>query len=257
MKNAGPVTGARYFLRGVGLLRHPRLRSVVILPLLINALLFAVVIGAATSEFNGWVDRLIPAWLEWLRWLLWPLFAVTVLVVVFYTFTVLANLVGAPFNILLAARVEALLGGAAPALGTGWRSLAREAARGIGSELRKLRYFTVRAIPLLLLFLVPGVNLVAPFLWLAFSAWMLTLQYADYPMGNHGILFPEQRRRMAAQPLLALGFGGLTLLATLTPVANFLAMPAAVAGATAMWVENLALPGVHTTRRAERGTPQP
>ena len=36
--------------------------------------------------------------------------------------------------------------------------------------------------------------------------------------------------------LLALGFGAATLLMTLIPFVNFLVMPAAVAGATAMWV---------------------
>ncbi|MEZ5582290.1 MAG: hypothetical protein R3F37_05475 [Candidatus Competibacteraceae bacterium] len=43
--------------------------------------------------------------------------------------------------------------------------------------------------PLLVLFVIPGVNVIAPLLWLVFGAWMLALQYADYPMGNHGLRF--------------------------------------------------------------------
>jgi CysZ protein len=57
------------------------------------------------------------------------------------------------------------------------------------SELRKMSYFLLRAIPLLILFIIPGVNLVAPFLWIAFSAWFLALEYGDYPMANHGLAF--------------------------------------------------------------------
>ncbi|MCP5459961.1 MAG: EI24 domain-containing protein, partial [Gammaproteobacteria bacterium] len=75
------------------------------------------------------------------------------------------------------------------------------------------------------------------FLWLAFSIWMLALQYADYPMSNHGLRFREQRRLLSQRRMLALGFGSAVLLMTLVPILNFLVMPAAVIGATLMWVE--------------------
>jgi CysZ protein len=98
-------------------------------------------------------------------------------------------------------------------------------------------YFLIRAVPLLLLFLIPGVNIFAPVLWMAFSAWMLALEYADYPMGNHGLLFSEQRLKLREKRLTILGFGGAVLLLTLIPAVNFVAVPTAVAGATVMWVE--------------------
>ena len=44
---------------------------------------------------------------------------------------------------------------------------------------------------------------------------------------------------MAEQRPLALGFGLAALCMTLIPVVNFIAMPAAVAGATALWIERL------------------
>jgi CysZ protein len=92
------------------------------------------------------------------------------------------------------------------------------------------------------LFLIPVLYPVAPFLWLAFGAWMLALEYADYPMGNHGLRFPEQRRRLREQRLTSLGFGATALLLTMIPVVNFVAMPAAVAGATALWVQRFKRP---------------
>lgn len=91
----------------------------------------------------------------------------------------------------------------------------------------------------MILFLIPGVNLGAPVIWFIFSAWMLSLEYGDYPMGNHDISFAEQKKRVAKKRFLNLGFGGAVSVATMTPILNFLVMPAAVAGATAMWVENL------------------
>ncbi len=37
---------------------------------------------------------------------------------------------------------------------------------------------------------------------------------------------------------MAMGFGGAVMLAVMIPVLNMVAMPAAVAGATAMWVDH-------------------
>jgi CysZ protein len=74
---------------------------------------------------------------------------------------------------------------------------------------------------------------------LMFSAWMLTLEYCDYPMGNHNMRFKAQRTLIGRKKLLGLGFGGATLLGTMIPLVNFFVMPAAVAGATALWVSQL------------------
>jgi CysZ protein len=88
-------------------------------------------------------------------------------------------------------------------------------------------------------FIIPVVQVAAPFIWVVFGAWMLALEYLEYPMNNHGRLFPEVRQALRQRRGLALGFGAAVLLLTLIPVVNFIAMPVAVAGATKLWVERL------------------
>jgi CysZ protein len=232
------TSGARYVVRGFRLITLRGIRRYVIIPLLINFILFGAAIWFGASRFEAFLDWLLPAWLEWARWILWPLFAVTALLVVFYTFTLIANLVGAPFNGLLAEKLEArLTGQTLPP--QSWAHVFRAGVSAILNELRKFRYLIVRTIPLLILFLIPGLNIFAPFAWLAFSAWMLALEYADAPMGNHNLTFHDGRRRLSEHKPLALGFGSAVLLMTSVPVLNFFAMPIGVAGATAMWVERL------------------
>ncbi len=230
-------SGAGYMLEGFSLLRKPGLRRFVLMPLLINILLFGGLIGWA----YGWVDGTsrallsdLPEWLYWLRYIVVPVFVLTSLVVIFYGFSILANLIAAPFNGLLAEAVECHLTGTS--LQGGWRQLWRDIVPSIMSELRKLLYFALRALPLLLLLLVPLINVAASVLWILFSAWMMTVQYMDYPMANHQLFFKEQRARLRKRPLLAWSFGGLVMFCTLVPVVNFIVMPAAVAGATAIWV---------------------
>jgi CysZ protein len=235
------LAGLRYPFQGLSLIRRRGIRPMVIIPLTLNLVLFALGIFLAVHYVRAGLDTLLPDWLDWLRWVLWPVFVIGVLAVVLFGFTLLANLVGAPFNGYLAARVESRLsGGPAPDSGLSWY---REATVAVINELRKLCYFLVRALPLLLLFLIPGVNLAAPLLWLAFGAWMLALEYADAPMGNHGLGFRDARRQLGENLPLALGFGTGMLVLTLVPVLNFVAMPAGVAGATALWIDHLKPPG--------------
>ncbi|MCP5159914.1 MAG: sulfate transporter CysZ [Gammaproteobacteria bacterium] len=239
--SASLIEGANYVLTGLRWLPRRELYSFVAIPLLINALLFGMGVWWSVGQLqhlDQMVESWLPNWLSWLHWLLWPVFALTVLVVVFYTFSVVANLIAAPFNGLLAERVKKLvrLGRAArPDANMNWKDLILSPL----TELKKLLYFVGWAIPLLLLSFVPVINVAAPVLWVLFGAWMLALEYADYPLGDRGLSFREQRQLLRRHWPLTLGFGGMTLVLTLIPVLNFLAMPAAVIGATLMWEQEV------------------
>ena len=234
-------TGMHYLLEGLRLIRQPGLRRYVAMPLLISTLVFS----GAIFGLSHWLELLInmllgylPSWLDWLRYLLWPLFAVAGVLIIFYTFSVITNMIAAPFNGMLAEAVEKHLTGQLVETG-GWQALVKDIIPSIVSELRKLVYFILRAIPLGILFLIPGINLAAPFIWALFSAWMLVIEYIDYPMADHLLHFSQQRKLLRQRRVLAYGFGGSSLLMTMIPFVNFLAMPVSVAGATAMWVGEL------------------
>ena len=233
------ITGIRCVLRGFSLLREPDLRYFVLVPLLLNVGFFGALIYFGASQFSQFLNWLLPDWLDLLAWLLWPIFALAALVIGFYASSLVANLIAAPFNSWLAAAVEKRLSGADPTGGFRWRDAGPEALRALGSELRKTVYVLVRALPLLALFFVPGLQIVAPALWLAFGAWLLAVEYADYPMAHHGLDFPTQRKRLASKRFAAFGFGATVLLVMSIPLLNFVIIPAAVAGATVLWVEVL------------------
>ena len=221
---------ALYFLRGAGIVARPGIRRYAAVPLLINAGLFAALIWLGASWLAGFVEGMAPDWLgdEFMDWILAPLLALyvsAVLVAGFFTFNLVANLIAAPFNGLLAEAVERHLTGRQPPSG-GWRALVAGLGATFATEARKLAYVAVRALPLLVLFLIPGVNVVAPFLWLLLGAWMLAVAYLDYPMANHGIGFAGQHRRLRGHRLLGLGFGGAAMAALAVPVLNFIVIPA-------------------------------
>ena len=236
------LQGMGYALRGFSLANTRGIRRFVLIPFLINITLFAGLIWLAADQFSTLMALMtdaLPGWLDWLTWLLWPLFALSTALVLFYTFSTLANLVASPFNSLLAEKLEQRLTGHTVTGTLPLWDVVRSIGPSLRSELRKLGYFLVRAAPILILFLIPGLQIIAAPLWFLLGAWVLTIEYADYPMSNHNLPFDDQRRILGKNRMLSLGFGVTVMGMTLIPILNFITMPIAVCGATALWVERL------------------
>jgi CysZ protein len=237
---SNPINGFSYLLKGLSLLSKPGVKRHVIMPLLINITLFALLFWIAGGYFNDLVDYLIaqlPGWLEWLSNVLWLLFAILAGLIMFFSFSFVANLVGAPFNSFLAAAVEKHLTGVNPAGSE--RKLWAEFGVMVLSELKKWGYYALWSIPILIIswFIAP----LSPFLWFLFGAWLFSIEYLDYPMGNHGLTFSDIRKHVASKRMLSMSFGIAVTVATMIPIFNFIIMPVAVAGATAMRVERFPL----------------
>ncbi|MES1952845.1 sulfate transport protein CysZ [Salinisphaera sp. S4-8] len=240
-----PITefsaGPSYLLRGFRMLTEPSLRRYVVIPIVINIVLIALLVSLLGWQLDSWLHAWLsglPDWLAWLETLLWWVGVVMATLAFCYVFTLLANLIASPFNGLLSAQVERLVTGNAPESGM---SLAGEMADGVVSELRRLRYYLARALMLgivsLALLFIPGANLAIAPLWFIFGAFMLSFEYLDQPMANRGLRFDDKILRMRARRWRHLGFGSLVTLMTALPLANLVVMPAAVVGATLLYLE--------------------
>ena len=229
----------RFF--GFRLLLLPGIRRYVLIPFAINLALFMIGFLLGYHLLTNWIETIEARWdwFVWLSWLLYPIFIFLCLIVVFFCFSLLANLIAAPFNSQLSLKVENILRDKPRQLPASTQALPTGFMSSLVGEGYKLLYILVRMIPLLCLFFIPGVQIIAPLLWLYFGAWMLAMEYLDYPLGNQGQDFNAQRQILQKNRLLLLGFGcGVTVL-MLLPVINFLAMPTAVCAATRLSLEDL------------------
>jgi CysZ protein len=229
--------GLQALARGTRLLNQPGVRIYVIIPLCINLLLFGTLIWYGYSlfyPFVEWMMSLVPGFLDFLEWFIWLFFGSLAAITVFFSFTPIANIVAAPFNALMSEKIEIHLTGKALSSNVSFGKMAVDA---IGSQLRKLVYILLWALGLFLISLIPVINLIAPVLWVIFGSWLLSLEYFDYPMGNHELVFDEEKRQLSERRGIALGFGGGVMVLTSIPIINFITMPVAVAGATLLWVE--------------------
>ncbi len=236
--------GFGYFLKGLSLMTKPGVKRFVIIPLIINILSFLLLIVIAGSYVSNLINEYVPefdGWLSFINIFLEILSYILVSVVIFYTSSLIANVISSPFNGPLAAAVEKHLTKTTPPGSD--RAIMAEMGFTIVNELKKWLYYFMWAIPLaiisLILFFIfaPLVGVI----WFIFGAWMFSLEYSDYPMSNYGLSFKQVRAEVAKKRMMSLGFGSAVTIGTMIPLFNFMVMPIAVAGATAMRVEQYPL----------------
>lgn len=239
--NGSLKEGISYFVEGFKLIAKPGVRLYVFIPLIINISLFSFATWYSFSIFGGWLDLLlskIPAWLAFIEWILWPIFVLTLGTIIFFIFNVIANIIASPFNGILAEKTELYLisqtGSQENTLPeTSLSDFISIIPHSLKREWDKLKYYFPRFILLSLLSFIPGVNILV----FIFAAWMMAVQYIDFPMDNHKIIFKDMMTLIKARNLSAIGFGGVVMFSLMIPILNFIVIPAAVCGASIFWLK--------------------
>lgn len=231
-------SGVSYIFRGMRLIFDRRFLPWVLTPILISITVFIILLSLTILYFTPIKDFLfdfIPDWPEWIKWLLYPVIISALFLLLLMTQLILSSLIAAPFNTQLSHRIELHL---SPQKSMPAKSAVFAQTFGaIRDEIIKISYFLIRALPILLLYLIPVVNILAAILWVILSIRMLAMEFCEYPMGNHDLSFKKQRELLKSHRTLSFTFGGTLLLLTMIPFINVLLIPSAVAGATLMWME--------------------
>ena len=239
-KTNHPVYALSCVLKGLSWLGNASLRKFLVVPVLINLVLYALAFVVGYVYLNDAINYLIPAWLHWLSWLIKPLFFVCFAVAGFFTFTILANLIASPFYGKLSARTLALLIQLKQNHHTGEDKEADSEFDLVEpnwlhimlGELQRIAYLLKWMLVLAIISVIPVLNLIAPLLWAVFGAWGCALEFFAYPLENKKLLFPAQKDFVSAVRFGALSFGGAVLVGLGIPVLNLLVAPAAVIAAT-------------------------
>ena len=246
-KQAIADSGMGYFFKGFELIQLKGIRRFVLIPLLINLLFFSTAFYFIFTELEYYMAILtgwLPSWLNWLSSVLWPLAVITILIVFSFIFSTGANWLAAPFNGLLSEKIELLLlkekvkDNALEELTVngGMMDIVKDIPRTLDRELQKLTYYLPRAIGFfILLWILPVIGQV---MWFLFVAWMMAVQYKDYPFDNHKIPFSVMKQTIQQQKSLSYSFGVSVTVFSMLPLVNLIVMPVAICGATALWVDH-------------------
>jgi len=230
-----------YFLYGLKVLLSSGYRRFILIPLAANFLLFifmAVALFSLLPETLKFLMTWIPSWLPFIEWVFYGISGILFLLMYAMSFTVITNIFAAPFNGLLAEKIQRQAGLNIPEI-----SISAVITRTVAREFKKLFYFITRgtlvALCLFALTFIPFVNLMVPVLAFIWMAWCLSIQYLDYAADNNQQDF-KQLRKDAKKPYFStFGFGGIVAFLMMVPFVNIFIMPAAVAGATLLWLKKI------------------
>lgn len=247
LKN-NPVTnfsrGFFYPFRGLRLLAgHPALLKYIAIPFLINLTVFSGAVYLGLDFFNDTVVQYLPQGEAWywaiLYYAAWVLAVLLTAVLVFFSFTVVGNLIASPFNDLLSERAEQQLLGKRHDEPFSLRGFVRDARRTLAVELKKLSLFVAGMVTLLLFNLIPALGQVLySVAAVAFTLFFLVMEYLGYVFERKSFSFREQRRYIWRRKFLMLGFGTGVFCMLAVPFLQFLCLPLAVLGATLLWCED-------------------
>jgi CysZ protein len=227
------------------LFAHPSLWKFVVIPALINVLLFGLMLYLLIPRVGTiaeWLLFELPFELgaEWLetgfRYLLASVLGVLSVVAAYVFVLLFGGIAASPFNDLLSERAERIL-------------LRRDEAenrdemmiwgifRGIGASLFLLVSYLLLMAWVLLLNIIPGLGPpIAAILGTILSALFLTVEYSDAPIDRRGGGLRRKFEAVEGHRTLSVGFGlGASLLLWI-PFLNFLTIPIAAAGGTALGI---------------------
>ncbi|PLY02223.1 MAG: sulfate transporter CysZ [Desulfuromonas sp.] len=231
-----PFASFGFVFRNPGLLRY------IVIPFLINLLVFSLVSWLGLNFFSTTVSEWIPQGDAWywatLYYFLWTLAFALTAVVVFFTFTVVGNLIASPFNELLSERTEELLTATVNDESFSLAQFGRDAIRALLDELKKMTVFVVLMLVIFSFNLIPAFgSLIYAVLATAITLYFLSIEYVSFTMTRKRLGFREQRRFIAGRKRLMLGFSCGVLLLLAIPLVQLLCIPMAVIGATRLWCE--------------------
>lgn len=222
--------------------RNPRLIQYILIPFLINLLVFSGAVYLGLDFFGAIVVDYIPQGDAWywsiLSGLLWVVAVLLTAVLVFFSFTVVGNLLASPFNDLLSERTEEVLSGVANDEPFAIALFIKDALQTVLMEAKKMSIFVVVMIVILPLNLVPGVgNSIYSVLAVGLTLFFLCFEYLGFVLVRKRQFFAEQKRYIFARKFLMLGFSCGVMVLLAIPFMQLLCIPLAVIGVTRLWCE--------------------
>ncbi len=244
--------GFLYPFRAARLIKNqPRLFKFIFVPFTINLGIFCLAVYLGFHFFQNVVTGFIPQGEAWywifLTYFLWMVAVVVTSVLVFFSFSVVGNLLASPFNDILSEKTEELLGGRINDEPFNFRAFLQDSRRTLAIESKKIFLFVSGMLLLFLLNVVPVIgSLLYSVLSVLWTIFFLVVEYTGFVFARKRLSFQDQRRFIFGRTFLMTGFGTGVLCILAIPFLQFLCIPLGVVGATMLCHDNAGdLPAIH------------
>lgn len=241
------ISGVAYLGRGIAwTARNPKFWLLGLVPALIATVLYVIALVALVSRLDDLAAAVTPFADDWAE--VWrqivrgaamiAMFGVALLVVV-VTFTAVTLVIGQPLYEHISERVEESVGGApSPPDEPLWRQIARSARDGL---LVAFYAGLIGAVLLVAEFIPVVGQTVIPVIGVTVSGFFLTAELTSIALERRGVRRRQRFALLRGRWWLVVGFGAVVWVSFLVPFGAVVLMPGAVAGATLMVRERLAV----------------
>jgi uncharacterized protein involved in cysteine biosynthesis len=153
---------------------------------------------------------------------------------------VFATVLSAPFIDALSHRTELLVSGeVVESAESGWRTILADGRRSLVGEVRRVAFFALVWILIAVPgFLIPGGQLIASPLLIAFTILFLPLDFASYTLDRRQVPFALRRAWVKRNLATMAGFGTAAFASCLVPGLNFAMIPVFVVAGTILVLRN-------------------
>lgn len=236
--------GLKYPFHGLKFIfTTPRVWKFVLIPLLINILVFAgglYLLWIKLEHFLGIIPKSEAWYFGVLYYAVLSMIVISYLLVAFYLFTIVGNIIAAPFNTLLSERVEEAERQTKLSLPLTLKTVLRDAARAMSTEIKKVLVFLLFFVPIFIINFIPVIgSLLYTVLIFVFTAFALTFTFTDYALERKLLPFRQKWRIVLRHKGLSLGFGGMCFFLGLIPLVNLFLFPVCVTGGTLLYLREM------------------
>ena len=228
--------------RGLGfLMKRPKLWTFIIIPLIINTILFVLALGFGFSAFSDLVKDLMENTQDTWYWsslavLAKALFWVLALILVYFIFTPLALVIAAPFNDYLAEIVEKNYGMAIRDERPLLKTLKEEVFFAVKSEVKRMIFFGgvfILLLPLNLLPLIGGIiYIILSGIWGCFG---FAYEFISFASDRRHLKQKQKLSLLRTNTAHSLGFGAATFFLMMVPFINILAVSISAVSGTILF----------------------
>ena len=230
--------GFRAITRGISLIRkEPKILKLAIIPFIIDVLIVSAVFVWGSGQISGWVESGLQSTLPELSGFFWSILYgvfyilawIVFIAALFFGGYVLAGIVAAPFNSLLAEKTLEQTG-ALPKEPFNFKRWLSLSAKMLWAALIKAGVFLFLGLVLLAISFIPAVGVIGSFGMLM----IMSFDMSDFAFESLGLKFSERMRFFRQNFLCFAGVSAALGLTLLVPGLNVLLLPAAVVGSSEM-----------------------
>lgn len=230
-------SGMDYLSYGFRNLFTKGIKWYVLVPLVINTVLFFFLWWLALHEVShliAWVDQILPTWLTWMSYIFYLIAIIGMFFVTIYFYTTLAVIIASPFYSLISQKIQ-LKNNLPIQNANNFKSWALLVPRTIIREIRKILMFMPWALLILICVFIPVLNLFTSIMWFVLVVFYNMVLFTDYPFDNNEKSLSNLKRFIRNHKSTVWTLGLVTTIALMIPIVNIFAIPAAVIGATKLY----------------------